>query len=339
MKKIILLLVTGLFTCLFSFAQKGSEKVELQVSLRDGSTMKGTTKMNTVELKTDYGKLDIPIKNVSSIEFGIIENPALKDKIINLIKQLSDVNEDARKNAYNEVIAMGVAAIPTLKNYVYSDKYETGAYADFTADAAMKELQIINNINENSSDKDIVTIDYVYIMGGIYNLPNISLQTEYGILTIPREKIRKMDVYFTGGEGSGSEKTFILQANKHISGNANGGWLRTGINVKSGQKIDIITSGEVYLASLAASYKPDGNYVNNNYNYTDEGTYNNTSITNAYPTYGNIVFKIGENGTLLKGGSKFNGNATSSGMLFLSIYETVYNAANTGSYIVKIKIH
>jgi hypothetical protein len=174
-------------------------------------------------------------------------------------------------------------------------------------------------------------------MGGIYNLPSISLQTEYGTLTIPREKIKKMDVYVSGGDGSGSDKTIILQANKHISGNANGGWLRTGINVKSGQKIDIIASGEVYLASLAASYKPDGNYVNTNTSYNDEGIYN--SSANVYPTYGNVVYKIGENGTPLKGGSKFSGNATSNGMLYLSIYETVYNAANTGSYAVKIKIH
>lgn len=338
MKNIILLTVFCFLFSLLTMAQKTSEKVELQVSLRDGSTMKGTTKMNSVELKTDYGKLDIPIKNVSSIEFGIIENPALKDKIISLIKQLSDANEDTRKNAYNEIIVMGVAAIPTLRNYVYSDKYEAGAYADFTADAAMKELQIMNSVNENSSDKDVVTIDYVYIMGGIYNLPSISLQTEYGTLTIPREKIRKMEVSVTGGDGSSSEKTLILQANKHISGNANGGWLRTGINVKSGQKIDIIASGEVYLASLAASYKPDGNYVNANSTYNDEGIYNNTGNTNAYPTYGSVVYKIGENGTAIKGGSKFTSTVTSGGMVFLSIYETVYNAANTGTYTVKIKI-
>ncbi len=335
MKNFFTLIAIIAFSSLLTFAQKASDKVELQVSLRDGSTMKGTTKMNNVELKTDYGKLDIPIKNVSSIEFGIIENTTLKEKIINLTKLLSDANEDTRKNAYNEILGMGVSAIPTLKNFIFSDKYEAGSYADFTADAALKELQIMNGVSDNSSDKDIVTIDYAYIMGGIYNLSSISLQTEYGTLTIPREKIKKMDVFFSEGDSNGSEKTLILQANKHISGNTAGGWLRTGINIKSGQKIEISANGEVYLASLAASYKPDGNYVINN---SDSDAAYNSGNTSTYPTYGCVVYKIGEIGTSLKAGSKFTGTATTSGMIYLSIYETVYNAANTGSYTLKIRI-
>ncbi|MBI5219841.1 MAG: hypothetical protein HY958_13015 [Bacteroidia bacterium] len=340
MKKIFFLFAAILITNSFLSAQKGNDKVELQLTLRDGSIMKGTTKMNNVELKTDYGKLDIPIKNVSSIEFGIVENPSLKDKVANLVKQLSDPNEDTRKNAYQQIIALGVQAIPTLKNYIYSDKYEAGAYADFTADAALKELQIMNNVNDSSSDKDVVTIDFIYVMGGIYNLPNVNLQTEYGALTIPREKIKKMDVYYSEG-GEGAQKTFVLMANKNISGNANGGWLHTGINIKPGQKIDINATGEVYLASLAASYKPDGTYVNStNYNYGTEGETNyNTNSAYSYPTYGSVVYKIGSNETALKAGSKFTGTANNGGMLYLAIYETVFNASNTGSYTVKIKIH
>lgn len=138
-------------------------------------------------------------------------------------------------------------------------------------------------------------------------------------------------------DGKG-ETAYTLQAAKHISGNLNGGWLRTGIMVKTGQKLNITANGEVTLASLSNSkYKPNGSVKNASTEtgyedeYYDEGN-------STYPTYGNVVYKIGENGTVMKAGAKFSGNVTGSGMLYLAIYETVHNANNKGSYIVKVNL-
>ena len=59
----------------------------------------------------------------------------------------------------------------------------------------------------------------------------------------------------------------------------------------------------------------------------------------TYPAYGNVVYKIGETSTqTLKAGAKFNETTTTTGMFFISIYETVYNANNSGSYTVKISL-
>src|SRR3989339_277914 len=338
MRKIIYSLLLLSFTSML-FAQKGNEKVELQVFFRDGSNMKGTTKLNTIELKTDYGKLEIPVKNVNSIEFGIVENRALKDKIIAPVKLLSDPNEEIRGKAYKDIIDMGIQAIPALKAFIASDKYEPDAYADYTAESALKELQILNNINDNASDKDVVNFDNVFVVGGTYNLSNINLETEHGALNISRDKIKKIDVYYFE-PGDGSQKTFNLAANKYISGNNAGGWLATNINVKVGQRIEITATGEVFLASLAASYKPDGTYVSTTNNVGNEGDpYNyNTGTANTYPTYGSLVYKIGQNGQAIKAGSKYSGVANNSGIIYISIYETVFNATNTGSYNVKIKV-
>ena len=59
-------------------------------------------------------------------------------------------------------------------------------------------------------------------------------------------------------------------------------------------------------------------------------------MASTYPSYGNLVYKIGDTGTTTKAGSKFSGVAETSGMLYLSIYETVYNASNSGYYSVKV---
>ncbi|MBL7917847.1 MAG: hypothetical protein JNM96_05590 [Bacteroidia bacterium] len=132
---------------------------------------------------------------------------------------------------------------------------------------------------------------------------------------------------------------FKLMANKHISGNQNGGWFKTGITLKSGQKFSISANGEVTLASLSNSiYKPDGSTKASGATDYTGGEYDG-GTGNTYPTYGMVVYKIGEASyENLKAGAKFTGSAKTSGMLYISIYETVYNANNKGSYNVKISV-
>ena len=83
------------------------------------------------------------------------------------------------------------------------------------------------------------------------------------------------------------------------------------------------------MASLSnQKYHPGGSATETS-DYASDAT--------TYPTYGNVVYKIGEQSTTpLRAGGKFNGTSTTAGMLYLSIYETVFNAANTGSYNVKV---
>lgn len=330
MKKITFftLIVTS---CLLSFAQN---KTEFTLTLKDGNVVTGEAKINEITLETDYGKLEIPIKNVTSIELGIHPDNSKKSKLENLSKQLANTNEEMRSNAYKEIIGMSSSIIPVLEDISYSSNYIPGDFNDYSLGNAISELKAIHNIPNNYKTKDIVSIDYEYSMGGMYNFKSIALKTEYGTLTIPRNKIDKIDVmFYDASEGAGM-KTFKLFANKHITGNKDGGWLKTGIMVKNGQTIDILASGEISLASLSGSaYKPDGSHKNSSSN-----EFTPSSSSSSYPVYGNAVFKIGESGTSVKAGSTYKGKASNSGMMYLSIYETVYNASNTGFYVVKLKV-
>ncbi|MGZ4043214.1 MAG: hypothetical protein ACXVO9_08430, partial [Bacteroidia bacterium] len=122
-----------------------------------------------------------------------------------------------------------------------------------------------------------------------------------------------------------------------------GGWLKTGVTLKAGQRFTITANGEVTLASLSNSkYKPDGSSkaegaadYTKPYNSGEEGEYS----SGGYPTYGQVVYKIGESSTeTLKAGAKFSGTAKTSGVLMIAIYETVYNANNKGTYNVKVSL-
>ncbi len=333
MKKYVSLLAA----CLFFSTMFAQNDVELKLTLRDGNVVSGTSRIGNVSLVTDYGKLDIPIKNVSSLDLGISSDKATNEKVANLVKQLANSNEQLRKTAYDELVKMDIKAVPALSSFLYSSGYEPSTFTDYTAEGAQAELQGKYNVDDNSSADDVIAIDYEYTMGGKYDFAKIDLKTEYGTLSIPKDKIKHIDVMYSG-DGVNGEMTFKLLGTKHISSNLNGGWLKTGIMVKSGQKISINASGEVTFASLSGSkYKPDGTIAGAAAAVPEyEGDYSSAS---TYPTYGNVVFKIGESSTqVLKAGSKFNGPVTMNGMLFISIYETVFNASNSGSYTVKIAV-
>ncbi|HEY0029968.1 MAG TPA: hypothetical protein VGC65_04365 [Bacteroidia bacterium] len=335
MKKLLGLFVLASFIVVNMNAQSD---VELKLTLRDGNVVSGTSKLSTVSLSTAYGKLDIPIKNVTSLDLGVSVDKATSEKVISLVKQLSNSNEQLRKNAYEELVKMDIKAVPAIADFIYSSKYEASTYTDYTADAALSELQGKYNA-ESISDKDVVSIDFEYSMGGTYDFVKIDLKTEYGTLSIPKEKIKHIDVMYTGDSGSG-EMTFKLLGTKHISSNTNGGWLKTGIMLKQGQKLSITATGEVTFASLSGSkYKPDGTIAGTTSPPLSDGYEGDYNAGTTYPAYGNVVYKIGESSTqALKAGAKFNGVAPSAGMLYISIYETVYNASNSGSYTVKISL-
>jgi hypothetical protein len=332
MKKVFLLLVAVVYA-VSVYAQNSKEKIEFKLTMRDGNIMSGVSGITSVSLVTDYGKLEIPVKNVTSIEFGIAPDAANKSKIENLLKQLSNSAEDQRKAAYDELEKLDIRAIPVISDFMLSGDYTPSDNTDYTPEILLSEMKAKYNVEEDYSDKDVVTIDYDYKMGGSYALKSINLKTEFGTLDIPKERIKNVEVTYENMDES--LKAFKLMASKHISSNQNGGWLNTGISVKSGQKLTITATGEVSLASLSGNkYHPDGSTgTTPATNYEDD--YSTT--TSTYPSYGNVVYKIGENGTMMKAGANFNGTVKQSGVVYISIYETVYNASNTGFYTVKVK--
>ncbi len=336
MKKLLIIMITTLLN-LASFAQTKKEKIEFVVTLRDGNIITGETQVNNISIISPYGKLEIPIKNINSIELGIKNETAFIEKIKTLCKLVSTSTGEQQKAAYTELVNAGIQAISVLNDFIIAmetptinvdtDVIETTN--EFSLPNALTELKDKHKVTEDIADIDIVNFDSDNNISGNYNFKNVALKTEFGTLDIPKEKIKKIVVNYENY--SEDDKSFKLIASKHISGNTAGGYLKTNITVKAGQKIIITASGQIVLASLSnGKYTPDGVVGTAISTYYDE-------YTATTPTYGNVIFKIGENGENIKAGSKYSGVASKSGVIYLSIYETVYNAANTGSYSVKIK--
>ncbi len=334
-----ILSVVAIFLSAILFSQK---PVDVKLNLRDGSAISGSSVLSDINLKTKYGQLIIPIKNINTIEIGLVNDKAIADKATVYLKVLnSNSTEELKKNVYSDLVKLGIKAIPSIIAFQEDSKNMTEEVliSEYSIDQALNELKDTYNVSDVTKTEDVVCFEDDLKMSGAYDFTKLDVKTEYGNLSIPKEKIKSIEVLYSI-QAEGNEIVLKLMANKHISGNQNGGWLKTGIILKAGQKFSISASGEVTLASLSnQKYKPDGSYVS-----TTGATYPASSTEdygtgNAYPVYGNVVYKIGENSyDVLRAGAKFSGNAKSGGMLMISIYETVYNAANSGAYTVKISL-
>ncbi|MGZ3900241.1 MAG: hypothetical protein ACXVNQ_07685 [Bacteroidia bacterium] len=341
MKKIIIALLT--LSSLYSYSQK---QADVSLELLDGNIIKGTATVNDIELITAYGKLNIPVSKISHIEVGIGRDNVVTEKAKSHLKILATSNsDDTRKGAYTDLVKLGIKAIPAINDFFNDPKNisdESTYTGEYTIDNALSEIKSSANLNHDAPMEDVLTMDNNYTMGGSYNFTKMDIKTEYGNLSIPKEKIKSIDVSVAIEPGKG-EFSYKLMASKNISGNTSGGWLKTGVTLKAGQRFTITANGEVTLASLSNSkYKPDGSSkaegaadYTKPYNSGEEGEYS----SGGYPTYGQVVYKIGESSTeTLKAGAKFSGTAKTSGVLMIAIYETVYNANNKGTYNVKVSL-
>lgn len=340
MKKIAIILL-----CLNLIEISAQKSADVSLELLDGNIIKGTTIFNEIELQTAYGKLSIPVSKVNHIDIGISRDNVIAEKAKSNLKILSTANsEELLKVAFADLVKLGIKAIPAITDFQEDPKnntIESSYNGEFTIENALSEIKSTANIGDDFPKEDIITFENNYTMGGSYSFNKLEIKTEYGNLSIPKEKIKSIDI-FLAAESEKGEYSFKLSASKNISGNANGGWLKTGIKLKAGQRFSLIANGEVTLASLSNNkYKADGS--SKAAGATDftkpygsgEGEYSGL----GYATYGQVVYKIGETSNeTLQAGDKLNTTAKSSGMLMISIYETVYNQNNKGAYTVKITI-
>jgi len=327
--------------------QASAQKVaDVSLELLDGNIIKGTTTVNDIDFVTAYGKLLIPVTKLNHIDVGIGRDNSVSEKAKNYLKILSTTNnEETRKGTYTDLVKLGIKAIPAINDFYNDPKNisEENTYTgEFTIDNALGEIKSAGNLGNDTPIEDVITMENNYTMGGTYNFVKMDVKTEYGNLSVPKEKIKSIDVSVPTEAGKG-EFSFKLTASKNISGNTNGGWFKTGITLKAGQRFTITSNGEVTLASLSNSkYKPDGSSkaegaadFTKPYGSNEDGEYSG----GGYPTYGQVVYRVGETSTeTLKAGGKFTGSAKTSGMLMISIYETVFNANNKGMYNVKVSL-
>lgn len=325
-KGIKLLFLAGLlFAATVISAQ--NERPVFTLHLWNGDVLSGVADLSTLSFKTPYGDLAFPVREVAGINLGLSTFGIDKAQLMALIDQIQTGEAPNANAAFERVIKMEAGALPYIRDYLESPAYHKHEGADISVDLAYEVLLSRHKMNRNFKTKDMLQTIGGSAIEGNYDFESLTIETEYGRLMINRSKISSISVMLKEIDNAGSG-TFKLMANQHIAGNANGGWLSTGILVHKDQVFKISASGQVNIASLSNNaYAPDG------------GVNGSPGQKGSEPTYGSLVFKIGESGTLMKAGDAYMGHANATGIIYLSIMESVYNAANTGSYTVKVAVN
>jgi hypothetical protein len=333
------------------------EKIEVNALLYNGKRIIGASNLKEINVRTNYGNFNIPIKKAKQIYFGLKADPNIQTKINAYLADLQSNSELVQKNAYTKILEIGIKSIPIISKYIDAND-EMIAPNGYSPTKVYNDLLESTNAVENLSEMDILEFDADYRIQGNVLLQKIEINTEFGLQSIPVSNICTMEISTV--ESFGGITGYKLMANKQISSEADG-WINTGIKLKAGQKLNISANGVIKLASLSnAKYTPDGAIEKIAEVAADPApmTIEDSSVSiasmdetvrfmppvvteepyYAYPEYGQLVYKIGETGETLKAGSKFTGKIEKTGTLYLSIYETSIDKKNSGFFTAKVKV-
>ncbi|HRH56841.1 MAG TPA: hypothetical protein PLS10_04250 [Chitinophagales bacterium] len=314
---------------LFFVVNSNAANVQLTVKLKNGDVVTGKTTLPKITVITAYGSLTIPIEKVSNLKLGIVSDHTKDGAVLPDLSKLQTANEAEAKVIYERLFAYGTPILSTVITFTQNPFYKISDNEKYTIEQLIDELYKKADLTTGQSVNDAVTFDGSNYLEGSVAFGDITIQAEYGNLTFRRDKIESLDISPVEEVTPNSDGSYKLKGNYHISGNDNNkGWLNTGVKVKSGDKFVITATGKVVLKSLSGgTYGPDG-YVSG----TKDAAYTDDMETK----YGSVVYKIGEYGQIKQAGSKYEGVAAEEGVVYISIYETVYDKGNTGSYNVKV---
>lgn len=321
--KNLLLILSLLFISINLLAQ--TENVVFTLHLKNGDVISGNSDVSQIDFKTTYGNLNIPIGEVNTIKIGLQNSNFDKLRLLDLLEKL-DVGKDKEKeNAFDEIVKMNEGAIPFIKTYLNNSK--TNSSSDMNVGVLYEVMLAKYKISKNFNLYDELFYNGKNTVEGTWAFQNLMLETSYGRIKVDRRNIESIDVKIMPTSGFSKDNSFKVFANKYVIGNQDEGWLNTGILVKKGEEIIISASGEISLASLSGN------------KYTADGGVNGSpGPTDKKLNYGNLVFKIGQNGEPKKAGDNISFIADKTGIIYLSIYETVFNSANLGFYNVNVKL-
>ena len=288
--------------------------------LRDGSKIAGMPRLETLQVTTSYGVLNIPRDQLVRIRFARRVDAATRSRVEGLIEDLGNEDFDRREAASNSLAEVGPDALQLLRKALKSSNEEV-------KNRATRLIERIDSKGEGKTEKDEALPELVgaedevttakMTVRGTVSGEEIGIDSRYGEL-----KIRIADlagaIFRTSGASAG--KVEVSAQNQ-----APQNWVDTKLDVEKGQKLKIEATGQITVRNYGISSGPEGN--------RDWGG----NSFNNFPMLA-LVGKIGRRGQPFLIGPSFTGKANASGRLHLAVVPfTPYAGGATGSYQVKIQ--
>jgi hypothetical protein len=299
-----------------------------QLHLRDGSIIGGEIETKTIDIKTNFGMLTVPIARIVRIYPGLNSSPELNLKITQLVEDLGNNEAATRDAAQKELVSMGVKIVNILR--------QSGDGGN--AERKKRLAQIRSSLDELLADEfdgdpdaeslltyddRIVTPDFS-ITGKIQQ-QEFRVVSKFGDLVVKLDDLKLAD-RLSSDSKSEIRKTVSVPAMAFFQTQPKS----TGIRVNKGDKISIGADGVVQWTNWNSSSTPAGLTNRSNWNGINSGT---------------LVARIGTNNSnCVSVGTKGEFVAKLSGTLYLGISMRDSYASNAsykwaGAYKARIRVN
>jgi len=298
-----------------------------QLHLRDGSIIGGDIKTLSIDVKTEYGVLSVPISRVTKIIPGLNGNLELKNKISRFVQGLGARDIATRDTSQRGLVAMG----PKIKKVL--DSFEDGGLAERAKrldEIRVEFEEITREMEEDFSNPGtpldfndtVVTPDFSIV--GEIQQKEFEVASKFGRLQVQLGDIVMADRSITQSRPE-FRKTVSVDAMSFFQTKPQSAKIR----VHKGDKIVIQADGIVQWTNWSTSSTPEG--------LTNRSSWNGIHS-------GKLVARIGnDNSACVAVGAKGDFVAKKSGTLYLgiSMRDSYANSSSytwTGGYKARIRI-
>jgi hypothetical protein len=285
-----------------------------EVRFCDGSLVRVTILQDDLEVQTKYGKLNIPLRDIRRIDFGLHLPDGVGKQIDQSIKQLGSETYRERDEAVKHLVHYGpMAYLPLERASRHSDPEVSQRAKNLIKRIAEKTAPENLRIKE---DDHIQTVEFP-ITGRVLP-PTIKVHSQhFGELALKLSDLRTLYV-----RGAGAEGEIVVEAAKY--GSAPDQWLDSGVMVDPSQRLTIIGEGQVDLWPQGP-----GQYVTGPKGYSTAGKGGNFMA-------GALIAKIGDHGKAFAVGERYECTPADEGKVFFQIVPSPWNNASAGSFRVRL---
>lgn len=299
----------------------------IRLHLMEGSVVSGKLSIDSFQVETPFGNLQVPVANVVTITPGLDSHPDERKRIGRLIQQLGSNVAADRDVAQRSLTEMGITVQSELSAHLN----------DGDAERSQRLQKILAEIEDSSSDddqdsaarpwiaQDTVETNLFTVVGRI-SPQTFSVHTQFGPLNVAISDIRRAER--EPDAKPEIRKTVIVSGQNLVQL----GMLSSGVRVTRGDKISVTADGKLTMSP----------WGNNAFSTPDGSEQFQWYLPNQIAG-GTLVARIGNGGKVFKIGSKYASSAPASGILHFGIAMNPQFAttdyAYPGEYNVKIKVN
>lgn len=301
----------------------------VEVRFVNGSIVVMTLLQEKIEVLTEYGKLTVPHKDIRQIEFGIHTSEEEQRKIEDALRRLSSNAFKEREAAVEDLVALGPQAYLRLQKVATGDNPEAASRVE---SAVKKIREKFHPRVLRLREEDLVYTAKFTIVGRI-TTPTIKAKAEdFGELELRPAKLLSMCWL----EGDAKKEVAVDAATYGSPGGRK--WMDAGVRIGSQTGLKITATGQVDLwPQQPGQYMagPDGQ---------GGGPAGGLMVVNGRPIQlggprgggGELLGRIGENGTPFVIGSRYTQIPKDTGKLYLQIVPSPWGGPSAGEYRVAI---